>query len=97
MAFLALILNYSNSSLLYCMIPKIPISTIIAKTLRAKMLFHKFYCIKFEGSDQTLLRYSSVVGIYLVSCSPVYQSQPAITCSKLTIETLEQGVKYVQS
>ena len=26
-----------------------------------------------------------------------YRSQPAITCSKLTIETLEQGVKYVQS
>ena len=24
-------------------------------------------------------------------------SQPAFTCSKLTIETLEQGVKYVQS
>ena len=24
-------------------------------------------------------------------------SLPAITCSKLTIETLEQGVKYVQS
>ena len=23
--------------------------------------------------------------------------QPAIICSKLTIETLEQGVKYVQS
>ena len=23
--------------------------------------------------------------------------QPAITCSDLTIETLEQGVKYVQS
>ena len=23
--------------------------------------------------------------------------QPIITCSKLTIETLEQGVKYVQS
>ena len=23
-------------------------------------------------------------------------SQPAITCSKLTIEILEQGVKYVQ-
>ena len=27
---------------------------------------------------------------------PAY-TQPAITCSKLTIETLEQGVKYVQS
>ena len=24
-------------------------------------------------------------------------SQPAFTCLKLTIETLEQGVKYVQS
>ena len=25
------------------------------------------------------------------------RSQPAITCPKLTIETLKQGVKYVQS
>ena len=25
------------------------------------------------------------------------ETQPAIICSKLTIETLEQGVKYVQS
>ena len=24
-------------------------------------------------------------------------SQPAITCSELTIETVEEGVKYVQS
>ena len=24
-------------------------------------------------------------------------TQPAITCSKLTIETIEKGVKYVQS
>ena len=24
-------------------------------------------------------------------------TQPAFTCSKLTLETLEQGVKYVQS
>ena len=24
-------------------------------------------------------------------------SQPAVICSKLTIETLQQGVKYVQS
>ena len=26
-----------------------------------------------------------------------YRTQPAFTYSKLTIETLEQGVKYVQS
>ena len=33
------------------------------------------------------------------SLFPVHQeiTQPAIKCSKLTIETLEQGVKYVQS
>ena len=24
-------------------------------------------------------------------------TQPVVTCSKLTLETLEQGVKYVQS
>ena len=27
----------------------------------------------------------------------IVTSKPAITCSKLAIETLEQGVKYVQS
>ena len=29
--------------------------------------------------------------------NPREQTQPPFTCSKLTIETLEQGVKYVQS
>ena len=29
--------------------------------------------------------------------SKTVNSQPAFTCSKLTIETLEHGVKYVQS
>ena len=29
--------------------------------------------------------------------NPVQTSQPAFTCSKLTLETLEQGMKYVQS
>ena len=34
----------------------------------------------------------------LLSMYAVYKpTQPAITCSKLTIETLEQSVKYVQS
>ena len=32
----------------------------------------------------------------ILNCKSV-ASQPAFTCSKLTIETLEQGVKYVQS
>ena len=29
--------------------------------------------------------------------SSVLKTQPAITCSKLTIKLLEHGVKYVQS
>ena len=31
------------------------------------------------------------------SATSATHTQPEITCSKLTIETLEQGVKYVQS
>ena len=39
---------------------------------------------------------------HLQKCSKIkatvkYLTQPAIACSKLPIETLEQGVKYVQS
>ena len=33
----------------------------------------------------------------LTSYNALITTQPAIACSKLTIETLEQGVKYVQS
>ena len=35
---------------------------------------------------------------YLIAVSPeIISAKPAITCSKLTIETLQQDVKYVQS
>ena len=30
-------------------------------------------------------------------CGKHNDTQPAVTCSKLTVETLEQGVKYIQS
>ena len=33
----------------------------------------------------------------VVATSDNHRSQPAITCSKLTIETLEQGVKCLVS
>ena len=39
--------------------------------------------------------------VTIITSSPLTMLQhdphPAFTCSKLTIETLEQGVKYVQS
>ena len=34
---------------------------------------------------------------HLFIYSFIWTSQPAFTCPNLTIETLEQGVKYVQS
>ena len=42
--------------------------------------------------------FSTAVTVLLVPTAIANsRTQPAITCSKLTIETLEQGVKYVQS
>ena len=37
------------------------------------------------------------VTLATVKSNPTGTTQPAFTCLKLTIETLEQGVKYVQS
>ena len=42
--------------------------------------------------DRTFSKYSEQPG-----CDYQDVAQPAYTCSKLTKETLEQGVKYVQS
>ena len=39
----------------------------------------------------------SKYGVFVGSYFPVFSSNTGITCSKLTIETLEQSVKYVQS
>ena len=40
----------------------------------------------------------SIIALRGISLFKILEmSQPAITCSKLTIETLKQGVKYVQS
>ena len=52
-----------------------------------------------EGVKEVLLQkhYISFVISIKWSGSIVINTQPAIACSKLTIETLEQGVKYVQS
>ena len=48
----------------------------------------RFYGIKLKNYTRGILR------IKLKYDPPL--SQPAITCSKLTIETLKQGVKYFQ-
>ena len=47
----------------------------------------------YDGVDLHIAStFSGIVGLIAEEVT-----QPAITCSKLTIETLEQGVKYVKS
>ena len=54
----------------------------------------EMYIEEYSFSQCTLERVSSFTKLIN---NIQYQSQPTFTCSKLTIETLEQGVKYVQS
>ena len=49
----------------------------------------------FHGTLMQFQEFGSSSHIY--SNRPVQPLQPAITCSKLITETLEQGVKYVQN
>ena len=44
-------------------------------------------------------KFSVYSAVKLTSCNQGFKkgTQPAFTCSKLTTETLEQGMKYVQS
>ena len=61
----------------------------------------KNYCFtrsNFGFIGLYVIYFLSKTTISLNDCnSTKVHTQPAITCSKLTIETLEQGVKYVQS
>ena len=64
--------------------------------------FKRFLKINFEYIfDKNETKNESIVAIsdwkYLVILMHVILSQSAFICSKLTIETLEQGVKYIQS
>ena len=47
--------------------------------------------------DNRKLEYDHKCKTTIRSLLKLKYTQPAITCSKLTIEILEQGVKYVQS
>ena len=53
-------------------------------------------------SSEFLMFSGAVEGEHLPEMGYIYSSvidftQPAVTCSRLTTETLEQGVKHVQS
>ena len=50
---------------------------------------------KFHGSETAVVNLTNATNYSVVSIT--VRTQRAITCSKLTIKTPEQGVKYVQS
>ena len=53
--------------------------------------------VAFSQNMETGYKGDKINRRYKVLFQIMARSQPAITCSKLTIETLGQGVKYVQS
>ena len=56
-----------------------------------------YYIDLFKPSKSHQLRAFQMSLFLTTNKFHVVVSQPAIICSKLTIKTLEQGVKYVQS
>ena len=62
-----------------------------------KNLFIESKLSQLHVIHYTNLKQSSYIFNKNITQNQRANSQPAIACSKLTIETLEQGVKYVQS
>ena len=50
-----------------------------------------------KSIQNKLVKKTIMVGFIFSYILSQHFTQPAITCSKLTLETLEQDVKYVQS
>ena len=56
--------------------------------------------VSINIASPKIMGHTTVVGPFGILNPPMRlgtPTQPSITCSKLAIETLEQGVKYVQS
>ena len=63
-------------------------------------VFYEFLKVLFEFKCQFYFETfgKSLFILFAPSfCLHLYETHPAFTCSKLTIETIEQGMKYVQS
>ena len=61
--------------------------------LKSKVLAEKYILVNLDGFVEDFWKCSMKLSIGERQAP----SKPAFTCSKVTIETLEQGVKYVQS
>ena len=63
-----------------------------------------FFLNEFDASTSTVMEPSYagvIVSLHknksIKKCGLIQVSQPAFTCTKLVIEILEQGTKYIQS
>ena len=74
--------------------------------MRMNVLDLSLYILHIGTNDQSLEESAETIVELVIETTEylktqksnvVVSIQPAITCLKLTIETLEQGVKYVQS
>ena len=66
-------------------------------SLKDPKVFH--FLAEMLAQVEDFFKYFRIKGtsLFPLQWKKVEVTQPGITCSKLTIETLEQGVKYVQS
>ena len=51
----------------------------------------------WESTTSLCMDYTNYVNVFWQKSFLVEKTQPTYTCSKLAIETLENGVKYVQT
>ena len=51
----------------------------------------------WESATSLCMDYTNYVNVFWQKRFLVEKTQPTYTCSKLAIETLENGVKYVQT
>ena len=58
---------------------------------------HYWDCCNSFSNIQLNLNIHDLFVHFAVFATQWTNTQPAISCSKLTIETLDQGVKYVES
>ena len=72
------------------------LSKFIIETM-TKELRHKLDMNQWKNTEAVIDWFKSIKEKQLCKFVIFDITKPAITCSKLKIETLEQGVKYVQS
>ena len=79
-----------DEQLIKAKIDELSYDVVKSKLSKLKGSFIYFFNLQQAGTAKT----NSVYNIQWVDNTA---TQPAITCSKLTIKTLEKGMKYVQS